>query len=119
MKKTTNSNPLKYFNDAAAAKAKSVNAGNDKLIKAQFEIAGNPSFNTFNTADKFNIKMQKDSYAKKIKERDLKYNQQMSESAERRKNNTSATPAPIPTPAPKPYTPSPYKKGGSTKSKKK
>lgn len=35
MKKTTNSNPLKYFNDAAAARAKSVIAGNNKLMKAQ------------------------------------------------------------------------------------
>jgi len=35
MKKSNNSNPLKYFNDAAAARAKSVNAGNDKLVKAQ------------------------------------------------------------------------------------
>ena len=39
MKKTTNSNPLKYFNDAAAARKKSVNAGNDKLIKAQVGTA--------------------------------------------------------------------------------
>ncbi len=35
MKKSNNSNPLKYFNDAAVARAKSVNAGNDKLVKAQ------------------------------------------------------------------------------------
>ena len=35
MKKTTNSNPLKYFNDAAAAKKKTVITGNDKLVKAQ------------------------------------------------------------------------------------
>jgi len=38
MKKTTNSNPLKYFNDAAASRKKSVNAGNDKLVKAQVGI---------------------------------------------------------------------------------
>ena len=35
MKKTTNSNPLKYFNDAAASRKKAVIAGNDKLVKAQ------------------------------------------------------------------------------------
>lgn len=35
MKKTTNSNPLKYFNDQADTRKKSVNAGNDKLVKAQ------------------------------------------------------------------------------------
>jgi hypothetical protein len=42
MKKTTNSNPLKYFNDAAAARAKSVNAGNNKLVKAQVGVVKTP-----------------------------------------------------------------------------
>jgi len=42
MKKTTNSNPLKYFNDAAAARAKSVIAGNNKLMKAQDGIVQGP-----------------------------------------------------------------------------
>lgn len=46
MKKTTNSNPLKYFNDAAAARAKSVNAGNDKLVKAQVGKSISPQDNT-------------------------------------------------------------------------
>ena len=36
MKKTTKSNPLKYFNDAADARKKTVIAGNNKLVKAQF-----------------------------------------------------------------------------------
>ena len=114
MKKTTNSNPLKYFNDAAAAKKKIVTAGTDKLVKAQFGIAGNP---VPNVNDDYMKKRQQDDYTKKIKERDINYNKQMSESAERMRNNTSATPTP--TPAPKTYTSSPYKKGGSTKSKKK
>lgn len=35
MKKSNNSNPLKYFNDAAASRKKSVIAGNNKLVKAQ------------------------------------------------------------------------------------
>jgi len=35
MKKTTKPNPLKYFNDAAASRKKSVTTGNDKLMKAQ------------------------------------------------------------------------------------
>lgn len=35
MKKSNNSNPLKYFNDAAASRKKSVNTGNDTLVKAQ------------------------------------------------------------------------------------
>lgn len=39
MKKTTKSNPLKYFNDAAASRKKSVNAGNNKLMKAQVGTA--------------------------------------------------------------------------------
>ena len=39
MKKTTNSNPLKYFNDAAADRKKSVTAGNNKLMKAQVGTA--------------------------------------------------------------------------------
>ena len=39
MKKTTNSNPLKFFNDAAAARSKSVIAGNNKLMKAQPGVA--------------------------------------------------------------------------------
>lgn len=38
MKKSNNSNPLKYFNDAAASRKKSVNTGNDKLVKAQVGI---------------------------------------------------------------------------------
>ena len=41
MKKTTNSNPLKFFNDAAAARSKSVIAGNNKLMKAQDGKSGN------------------------------------------------------------------------------
>jgi len=116
MKKTTNSNPLKYFNDAAAAKKKTVITGNDKLVKAQFGIAGNP---VPNINDDYKKKMQQNDYNKKIKERDIKYNQQMSESAERMKNDTSATPIPASIPASKPYTSSPYKKGGLVKSKKK
>ena len=43
MKKTTNSNPLKYFNDAAAARAKKVNEGNNKLVKAQVGISVKPT----------------------------------------------------------------------------
>ena len=43
MKKTTNSNPLKYFNDAEASRKKSVNAGNDKLVKAQVGVSVKPT----------------------------------------------------------------------------
>lgn len=110
MKKTTKSNPLKYFNDAAAARAKSVNAGNDKLVKAQFGKTVNPS-------DNLKKKMQQDAYNKTIKERDFKYNQQINKEAERRKADTPT----IPTPTTIPYTPKPtsYKKGGAVNSKKK
>ena len=38
MKKSNNSNPLKYFNDAAASRKKSVNTGNDKLVKAHVGV---------------------------------------------------------------------------------
>ena len=54
MKKTTNSNPLKYFNDAAAARAKSVIAGNNKLMKAQEGIEQGPFQKS--TTDKLNEK---------------------------------------------------------------
>ena len=87
MKKTTNSNPLKFFNDAAAARKKSVNAGNDKLLKAQF--GGNPQAD-----DSYIKKMQQDDYNKQIKERDFNYNKKMSEVAERSRN--PVIPAPIP-----------------------
>lgn len=39
MKKTTNSNPLKTFNDNYAARAKKVVEGNKKLVKAQVGTA--------------------------------------------------------------------------------
>ena len=54
MKKTTNSNPLKFFNDAAAARAKSVIAGNNKLMKAQDGVEQGPFKKS--TADKLNEK---------------------------------------------------------------
>lgn len=54
MKKSNNSNPLKYFNDAAATRAKSVIAGNNKLMKAQQGIEQGPFQKS--TIDKLNEK---------------------------------------------------------------
>lgn len=43
MKKTTNSNPLKYFNDQSDDRKKSVIEGNKKLIKAQAGMSIKPT----------------------------------------------------------------------------
>jgi hypothetical protein len=76
MKKTTNSNPLKYFYDAAAARAKSVNAGNDKLIKAQVGVvAGVPSYRPASKKDLENISKIPKNFGKSVSKEDLENRQ--------------------------------------------
>lgn len=76
MKKTTNSNPLKYFNDAAASRKKSVNAGNDKLVKAQVGIvAGVPSYRPASKKDLENISKIPKNFGKSVSKEDIENRQ--------------------------------------------
>ena len=128
MKKTINSNPLKYFNDAAAARAKSVIAGNNKLRKAQLgeqtKYSDGSDKYTYNSTGTIRTGRNPDPRAAEMEKR-------MREEYEAKNNLPPVTP-PVENSTPyKPY-PSlekemnkrkslgnPYKKGGSVNSKKK
>jgi hypothetical protein len=129
MKKTTNSNPLKYFNDAASARAKSVNAGNNKLRKAQMgeqtKYSDGSDKYTYNSTGTIRT-------GKNPNPREAKMNEMMRKDYEAKHNPPPVTPPVVQDLTPyKPY-PSlekemnkrkslgnPYKKGGAVKSKKK